>query len=342
MLPCTFCQAADGGHILWSIGKADHSTADLALGPDKYNSYLEADFGFEDRYFLIGKDTASRSFPYVIPGPADEWGGTWSTAGWRTRESNILFGLDNIPAQGTWKLIIVVADNAVKKPPLLKVSINNLSQKFQLPAGASDLSIAGKLQSTSGRTLEIPIPGETLKKGGNSITLSVLEGSWILFDHIRLEAPAGTRLTPPEPVFIRNTEVADYEILRDGKNFQPFLADMEHLEGTPRISFRLDGKEIYSQLLDTARYLLEIPMSAVKKAVTSNYQLMCNGKVLQQGKVNRSPQPLQTPAGYVDTRIGTAHSRWMIAPGPWMPFGMVKLSPDNQNAGWQAGYQPTF
>ena len=160
MLPCTFCQAADGGHILWSIGKADHSTADLALGPDKYKSYLEADFGFEDRYFLIGKDTASRSFPYVIPGPADEWGGTWSTAGWRTHESNILFGLDNIPAQGTWKLIIVVADNAVKKPPLLKVSINDQSQKFQLPAGASDLSIAGKLQSTSGRTLEILIPGE--------------------------------------------------------------------------------------------------------------------------------------------------------------------------------------
>ncbi len=50
----------------------------------------------KDRYFLIGKDTASRSFPYVIPGPADEWGGTWSTAGWRTHHSNILFGLDNI------------------------------------------------------------------------------------------------------------------------------------------------------------------------------------------------------------------------------------------------------
>ena len=45
---------------------------------------------------------------------------------------------------------------------------------------------------------------------------------------------------------------------------------------------------------------------------------------------------------FVDTKIGTAHSRWMIAPGPWMPFSMVKLSPDNQNKGWQAGYQPTF
>src|SRR5690606_18158813 len=40
--------------------------------------------------------------------------------------------------------------------------------------------------------------------------------------------------------------------------------------------------------------------------------------------------------------MGTAHSRWMIAPGPWMPFSMVKLSPDNQNSGWQAGYDPTI
>src|SRR5690606_7502077 len=45
---------------------------------------------------------------------------------------------------------------------------------------------------------------------------------------------------------------------------------------------------------------------------------------------------------YIDTRMGTAHSRWMIAPGPWMPFSMVKLSPDNQNSGWQSGYDPVF
>src|SRR5210317_1296574 len=40
--------------------------------------------------------------------------------------------------------------------------------------------------------------------------------------------------------------------------------------------------------------------------------------------------------------MGAAHSRWMIAPGPWMPFSMVKLSPDNQDKGWQAGYDPIF
>lgn len=36
------------------------------------------------------------------------------------------------------------------------------------------------------------------------------------------------------------------------------------------------------------------------------------------------------PVDYVDPMIGTASSRWMLFPGPSMPFGMVKLSPNNQ------------
>jgi len=60
------------------------------------------------------------------------------------------------------------------------------------------------------------------------------------------------------------------------------------------------------------------------------------------GKIIRKPGDEITFADYVDTKIGSAHSRWMIAPGPWMPFSMVKLSPDNQNEGWQAGYDPIF
>ena len=74
----------------------------------------------------------------------------------------------------------------------------------------------------------------------------------------------------------------------------------------------------------------------------SKYEVLINGQQISTGKVIRTPQKLITPAQYVDTKIGTAHSRWMIAPGPWMPFSMVKLSPDNQNGGWQAGYDPIF
>jgi len=44
------------------------------------------------------------------------------------------------------------------------------------------------------------------------------------------------------------------------------------------------------------------------------------------------------PVDYVDPLLGSLDSRWIMFPGPSMPFGMVKLSPDNQELGWKAGY----
>lgn len=328
--------------IVWNIGVADSSATDLALGPDGYKQFLANDFGFEDVYYLVGQSDARKSFPYVLPGPADEWGGTWSTSGWRTHDINILFGIDKLPAEGEWKLVIGTTDNAVKKPPLLKVAINDQAQKFQLAAGGSDSSIVGNTTGAKPCVFEIPVRPGVLRTGGNNITLSVLEGSWILFDFVRLEGPGGIKLVEPGQLFIRNVSAAAYETEANGQKSQPLLVDVEHLKGSPVLTVELDGKEILTEQLDTARYILEAPMPSVTSAVKSKYRILADGKVLQKGEVERTPQSLQTPAHYVDTRIGTAHSRWMIAPGPWMPFSMVKLSPDNQNKGWQAGYQPTF
>lgn len=50
-------------------------------------------------------------------------------------------------------------------------------------------------------------------------------------------------------------------------------------------------------------------------------------------------QAQKTPADYVDPLIGSHDSRWIMFPGPTRPFGMVKLSPDNQELGWKAGYE---
>jgi len=54
-----------------------------------------------------------------------------------------------------------------------------------------------------------------------------------------------------------------------------------------------------------------------------------------------SVDPVQKdPVEYVDPMIGTGNtSRWMLYPGPSMPFGMVKLSPDNQEEQWNGGYE---
>ena len=109
--------------VIWSIGKADHSSGDLALGPAGFRQFLANDFGFEDKYFLTGYSEADKSFPYVLPGPVDTWGGTWSTSGWRTHQVNIFFGIRKMPdrkTEGEWKLVINLLDYAKKFPPLIE------------------------------------------------------------------------------------------------------------------------------------------------------------------------------------------------------------------------------
>ena len=46
---------------------------------------------------------------------------------------------------------------------------------------------------------------------------------------------------------------------------------------------------------------------------------------------------------YVDPLLGTSSSRWMLFPGPTLPFGMVKLSPDNSELSGllDSGYEYT-
>ena len=45
------------------------------------------------------------------------------------------------------------------------------------------------------------------------------------------------------------------------------------------------------------------------------------------------------PVDFVNPLIGSHDSRWNLFPGPTLPFGMVKLSPDKQENGWKAGYE---
>ncbi len=342
---------------IWSVGELDGRPAGFALAPDNFRSFLAQDFGYEDRFFLIGHSQEAKDFPYVLPGPADTWGGTWSTAGWRTHEVNILFGLDNKP-DGDCMLVIDLADYAKRFPPLIKISVNEQDAKFQLddpndPTARNrrygtqeplvdTLSLTGRFTQATPHRLEVPLQRGTLQRGGNVVRITVLEGSWILFDRVSLEGPSDVRTTHPQDIFVRNVSVAPYEMEREGKQVQPLLVDVEWLENMPMLSVELDGKEIFRRRVEAGRSCFEAPMPAVRRTQKSDYRILCDGIEVASGRIERKPCPEQTLADYVDTRIGTAHSRWMIAPGPWMPFSMVKMSPDNQNAGWQSGYQPSF
>ena len=336
------CQtlAASDYQTVWQIGENNGSAREFALAPGDYERFIQSDFGFEDRYFLVGHSNPGTDFPYVLPGPADRWAGSSNEAGCRTQVLNILFGLEKKAGKQPAVLVIDLA-GVNKGRSRLKVTVNGIANYCEAEGG-DDRIITGDIKPGDERLVRIPLAPGVLKEGGNCITLTILEGSWVVFDQIRLEGPGALKMRPVNPhAFVRSVRAADYELESDGR-VQPLLVDVEHLKAFRELSVRLDGKQVYATRLDTARYVLEVPMKAVKKAKTSKYQILADGVLLEEGKVTRSPRPLQTPADYVDTRMGTAHSRWMIAPGPWMPFSMVKLSPDNENAGWQSGYQPSI
>lgn len=325
---------------VWQIGEKNHSASELALSPDKYKEFLANDFGWEDRFYIIGLSSPQKDFPYVLPGPADHWGGTSYTAGIRTHVLNILFGMKEVPETDSWKLIIDLLDTHHELPALFKITINGKSWKYALPKG-SGKSIDGDYSQIKPHTIEIPLNAGVIGKGSNSIALTSLEGSWILFDDIRLMGPDNAELNEVnKSVYLRDVKAADFQTTSPVA--QPLLVDIEHLSGHPLLEVEVDGKKILEQRLEKGRYILEAPMPVVKSPKTSHYIISADGAILDKGMIRRAPHNTITLADYIDTRMGTAHSRWMIAPGPWMPFSMVKLSPDNQDSGWQSGYDPSF
>jgi len=328
--------------LIWNIGNSDNSSNEFALSNGDYEKFLEYDFGWEDQFFLIGTSNEKKDFPFVLPGAYDYWGGTSGLAGIRPHEINILFGIKDEPDKNSYELIVDILDCNTETPPLLKVSVNGISWKFKLDKGQNDDALKGENKNTKEQLIRIPISSNTLKKGGNQVQLTILEGSWLVFDQVRLEAAHGASLLKAEKAFVRNVEVGSYEILKGNKRFQPLLIDLQHLTGRPKIEVDLDEKNIFKEVLENGRAQYEVPMPSVKSSKKSSYVVKVDGKEIEKGQITRSPYKLNTLSNYVDTKIGTGHSRWMIAPGPWMPFSMVKISPDNQEAGWQAGYQPSF
>ncbi len=84
--------------------------------------------------------------------------------------------------------------DAHPRKSLLKVGINDQQYEKFLLKGVSDASLTGGSAAASEKLLEIPLRDGVIHLGGNGITITVLEGSWVVFDHIRLEGPDGATL----------------------------------------------------------------------------------------------------------------------------------------------------
>ena len=359
---CAAC-AAQAGHVVWQIGTKDGTGNEFALAPGGYEDFLPSEFGWEDRFYLVGRSSEAKDFPYVLPGEADAWAGSGHGAGPRTQRVNILFDVASAGGAGEWTLTVDFADAHHAAPPLMKVSVNGRARKFLLPKGGGDASVTrGDFSRAVPHSERIVLaPGE-IREGANEVTITSIEGSWAIFDDVRLEGPEGAALRlGHKGAYIRGVKAGDYLIPGTGK--QPLLVDVEHLEGTPVVRVEIDGKTALEAKVESGAYSFEAPMDAADFSLNrlergepprdphalrgrAEYRVFVDGECVREGTAVRMLARDAGMAGYVDTRMGTAHSRWMLAPGPWTPFGMVKLSPDNegeQGVGlWQGGYDPAI
>lgn len=55
--------------LLWDIGKSDNSAAEFALGPSDFAAFKE------DGSYIVGYSNPKTDWPYVQPGPGDQWAG---------------------------------------------------------------------------------------------------------------------------------------------------------------------------------------------------------------------------------------------------------------------------
>ncbi|MBO7330717.1 MAG: hypothetical protein J6U52_02890, partial [Alistipes sp.] len=196
---------------VWQIGKEDNSAMEFALATEGYASYSAGDFGWEDRFFLVGHSNEATDMPYVLPGVADAWAGTSSTAGLRTHTFNIFFTLAECRGRDSWRLVFDFVDSHSVRPPLMRVVVNGRTFTSHLTAGGGDESLSGDYSKACHPQLELILDKDLIHSGHNQISITPVEGSWSILDCITLFSDNRVALKSDySNIYLTCVEVADY------------------------------------------------------------------------------------------------------------------------------------
>ncbi|MGC8669129.1 MAG: polysaccharide lyase family protein [Chthonomonadales bacterium] len=164
--------------LLWSIGRAKAGPAQFALF-GRYQEYL-ARFPRDVRY-VVGTSDPSRDWSFIQPGPDDAWAGS------RPHTFTVQFALSKVP-QDACRVDLELANTHYGAPPLLQIVLNGgRPYRYQLPPGADDRSLTDAHVGRPVRVI-IPIAPASLREGVNTLAITTISGSWMLYDHIAMEA----------------------------------------------------------------------------------------------------------------------------------------------------------
>lgn len=166
---------AESPKAVWQIGVVDHNGQEFALAGE-HQAYQKT-FP-KDVTFTVGTSDPKADWSAIQPGPSDAWAGS------REHPFAIAFDMAAEPAGGyVFRIDILDTQSAVT--PKLRVDVNGTAGVFGIHRGAGDVALIDPAKAKP-QTLSIPIHPSLLHRGQNRITLTAIDGSWVLYDALAL------------------------------------------------------------------------------------------------------------------------------------------------------------
>jgi hypothetical protein len=286
--------------IIWEIGQTDNSYAEFAI-PGNYPAYTK-EFP-EDTLFRVGRDQPKTSWPFIQPGPVDTW------AGGRAHTSRIVFELEQ-PIKGFPSLVIDLVDTQSGSPPRLEVTVNGVRTNVQLPRGAGDASLT---EAAAGRehVVRLPIAPSLLRQGENEIEMNIVDGSWVLYDSVRLE-----QVDNPDLESALHVEAEPLVRKSPTGPLQQIRIDVDVCGPAGQVELSL-GDKTYRQAIpkrQLGRTSIILPIVPVLEPVQGTVTLNAQSQTLQGTIVVRPVRPWRiflvqhthSDVGYPDTQANLA------------------------------------
>ena len=180
--------------VIFCIGVPDARCAEFALVKEGYAAFPRQ---FPDGVlYEVGKSTPENDWAFVHPSVQDRgWAG-----GKETYPFTIRFNLDEDIAHPTTLVIGYMGNHSDRST--VHVTVNDTTLPTQVPPyiGFGQVVHQPKHKGRAASML-FAIPGGTLKKGGNEITIVLVGKSWILYDYVALrkESEPLAHREPPQP-----------------------------------------------------------------------------------------------------------------------------------------------
>ena len=277
-----FCLAdrVSAQQLLWQIGKPDNDLAEFADTPTP-GAGSESHF-VKDGLFLVGKSEAKKDWPFSHPGPRDSW------AGARPHTYTIVFGLESAGVGDSCTLrcrLVDVGFSSVK----LDIGINGQIYNVSVAQGAGE-SIYGDAARGKRQAFDVRFPASLLKKGNNDITITNVNGSWMVYDWVGMEAGAGNRLKAVVPgVDLLGFKGRPFIAVKDGREYQPGEVSFLNMGAPVPVNIAIGGMEARSFEVGPGIQSTEVMVPAVKADSSVVLSVMQGKRLLARQDVGLRP-----------------------------------------------------